>query len=571
MIFESIYRNMIKLNWFKILLLSFLPIFYVFFIGRFGLEDSDSGFIVGMGWRIVNGELPYKDFFYVRPPISIYLSSLYLRLTPVYGQVLVLRLINNFQLLIQVFLTVFILNKNYNFKNLNIDIYKFSLLCYFITLSGTLYFQWHTTDGIFFAVLGIFIISFLKKNNYAYFFSGILFCLSMLTKQNFIMIPILGIIFVFLKEGFIKTVLTTLGVITGLFSFYLYLFNNNLIDDYLLLTVGASNLKDLFIAGIAYYFVRHEYLFLYVIIVFFSFFLYLKFIKKSISVNIKISNQSVIFFILIFILLIFSVSYVLIFESNERVIAYDRILPVIVFTSFFYLFIFNKDSFKNHYALLLLLGFSWCSSISWGGMTPIMYFTPVIFSTYYLLKIHTKSLDNKYLNKVIYFMIIVISVAQVIVPYRNGFFWKNHNDGAILSSKLAFIKVNNDFFNKHSEFKIILNKYKKSTILPSMPGSSYLYDVNNPFIIDWAMDVESNYNRKFLFSNINTCCEYIIVEKHNLGQPIGTSGKFYSSVTDYVVNNFKLIDQSFYYFDVYKGLKLNDIDSIKMPKNMKKH
>ena len=49
----------------------------------------------------------------------------------------------------------------------------------------------------------------------------------------------------------------------------------------------------------------------------------------------------------------------------------------------------------------------------------------------------------------------------------------------------------------------------------------------------------------------------MIVEKQNLGQPIGTSGKFYSSITTYVKNNFKLIDESNFYFDVYTVSKNN--------------
>ena len=87
-----------------------------------------------------------------------------------------------------------------------------------------------------------------------------------------------------------------------------------------------------------------------------------------------------------------------------------------------------------------------------------------------------------------------------------------------------------------------------------MPGARYLYDQKNPFIIDWAMDVESNYNRNILFNKINTCCDFILVEKKSLGQPIGVSGKFYSSVTSYVINNFKPINKNFIYFDVYQKI-----------------
>ncbi len=544
---------MIFKKYLKISLLFILPIFYTITIGRYGLEDSDSGFILGMGWRILNGEMPYKDFFYIRPPLSPYLSAFYLWLTPKYGQIFLLRLINNYQLLLQVFLTLTILKKNYNFKKLKIDIYIFTILCYFITLMGTLYFQWHTTDGILFAVLGCFLITHFENKNIFYFIAGLFFCASMLTKQNFIVIPFLGIFFVFLQKSIWKSLLVIFGIISGLIFFYIYLFYNNLFADYLMLTSGATSIKDLFIAGFIFYFIKHEYVYLYIIIVLICFLFCFSISRKYKFSYLKLNAHSLFFLLSVFILFLFSSTYVLIFETNERIIAFDRLLPVIVSIVFFYLFFFKKEFLKEHYSLIMLMGFSWSSSISWGGMTPIMYFTPVVFSTYYILKIYTDSLSSQYVNHIIFFLIIGISIFQKLVPYRNGFFWKNKNDGEILTNKLAFIKVNNDFFYKHLEYKKILNKYSKTTTLPSMPGASYYYDKNNPFVIDWSMDVESNYNSKILLEKINTCCDFIIVEKKNFGQPIGTSGKFYSSVTDYVIHNFKLIDQSYSYFDVYQS------------------
>lgn len=541
------FKNSIKISF-----LFLLPVLYTIIIGRYGLEDSDSGFLIGMGWRIFNGELPYKDFLYIRPPLSPYLSALYLWLTPNFGQVFLLRLINNFQLLIQVILTLLILRKKYNFEILKINFFNFIFLCYFITLTGTLNFQWHTTDGILFGVIGFFLLIYFENKNIVYLISGLFFCASMLTKQNFIIVPFFCVLYVYLEKGFVKSLLVTLGCIIGLVLFFYFLTYNNLSENYLSLTTGATKLNDLFIAGFAFYFVKHEYFFLYISIVFIFLIIYYSLCRKQLFGMNKIKIDVFILFISIFILFLSSLIYVLILESNERVIAFDRILPVIVCFIFLYLFLQNKELIKNHYTLLVLIGISWSSSISWGGMTPIMYFTPIIFATYYLLRVYSESLNNQIANYFIYFLIIGTSLIHKIVPYRNGFLWKNNNDGIILTEKLAFIKVNNDFYNKHLEYKAISNLYKNATILPSMPGTSYLYDQKNPFIIDWSMDVESNFKTEILLNKINTCCDFILVEKKILGQPIGVSGKFYSSVTNYVINNFTPINRNFNYFDVYQ-------------------
>ena len=59
------------INKFKWQLITLSTLFVSMFLARFGFEDSDTGFIVGLGWRTLNGEIPYLDYSYVRPPISI--------------------------------------------------------------------------------------------------------------------------------------------------------------------------------------------------------------------------------------------------------------------------------------------------------------------------------------------------------------------------------------------------------------------------------------------------------------------------------------------------------------------
>ena len=98
-----------------------LPIIYLLLFGRFGLEDSDSGFIVGLGWRVFNGEIPYKDFYFVRPIISVLISSLKISILPEFGQVLSMRLLNYYQLLFQVYLTIIAIEKFYDFSALKIN------------------------------------------------------------------------------------------------------------------------------------------------------------------------------------------------------------------------------------------------------------------------------------------------------------------------------------------------------------------------------------------------------------------------------------------------------------------
>ena len=585
----------LKNNVYYISIMILLPIIFLLIFGRFGLEDADSGFIVGMGWRIFNGEIPYRDFYYVRPIISPLISYIFLNIFPDYAQILLMRLVNYYQLMIQVFLTVFSLSKYYNFNLLKLNIYIFSILCFLITSIGTLYFQWHTTDGIFFAVIGFFLISYFKnKNFFIFILTGIFFGISALTKQNFLVVPILGFLFVFLQYGIKNSLLILCGVFIPFLIFYFYLVDNNIFNIFLIQNKGSTTFNDLFYSGFLSYFIGFGKIFKYALISLLLFFL-MKFIfnKNKIiflllsiclvvffvylvlskpineSFFVKVLPVSIIFlflffnkkinlnnyksiFLAVFSAIVFLNSIVfLIIDGSPQLILFDKFLSALIFLAFLYLLFSGKEGIRDHYFLIALLGVSWGSSISWGAMSPLMFFTPIVFLLYFLLHNYLNIFNIK-INIYIFILIIPYVVLVNSKPYRDDFIWSNdYVDASEISPKLAFIKSSNIKKDKHLELEIILNKYNKTTILPSMPGAYYIHNKINYFSIDWPMDVEAAYDRKGLIRDLESCCNYYIVEKKSFGQPIGKEGKFYSSITDYVLSNFRLYDSSYEFFDIY--------------------
>lgn len=533
-----------KKNTYYFLIFLFLPLIFLLIFGRFSLEDSDSGFIVGMGWRIINGEIPYKDFYYVRPFISPLISSFYLYLIPDYGEIILMRLLNYYQLMIQVFLTVLILKKYYNFEKLKLNVYLFSIVCFLTTSIGSLYFQWHTTDGVLFAVIGLFLISHFQNKGFLFLIiAGISLGVSALTKQNFLVVPIVGVVFVLLQYDFKKSLQTAFGVFLAFIGFYFYLIFNNIFELFLIQNTGSTTFKDLIYTGIFSYFLGHKYLLGYVLLSFIVF--------KFIEYFYKIEKWKNIFISLTLTLMaINSFSFIFI-EGSPRVIFFDRLIPILIVFSFIYLFIFKNEKIKDHYALLTLLIFSWASSISWGGMSPLMFFTPIIFAIYYLLQDKLNIFNNS-INFLLILFLIFYSFVVNSKPYRDIFIWGEFNEASSISKKLSYIKINDTSMKKHLELKEIFGKYNgKTTILPSMPGAYYIHNKVNYFSIDWAMDVEAAYDKKGLIRDLDNCCDYYIVEKKAFGQPIGKEGKFYSSITDYVLENYQLHDSSYEFFDIY--------------------
>lgn len=526
-----------------LIILLFLPIIFLILFGRFGLEDSDSGFLVGMGWRILNGETPYKDFYYVRPIASPFISAFWLYILPEFSQVLMMRLINYYQLVLQVLMTVLTLNKYYNFKELKLNVYLFSIVSVLITSIGTTYFQWHTTDGIFFAILGFFLISSLNTSNLIFLIiAGMAFGISALTKQNFILAPILGILFTLLQHGLKKSLVVLLGVVTTFLIFYCYIYYYDVVGLFTTQTTGSTSFKDLFRAGFIAYFTGSKYLLLYIFLSL-SFFAFLSFF-------IKISLWKIAFLSFLSALVGMNSAAFLLMDSSPRLVYFDNIIPITIVYAFVFLLFLKKEKLSDHYIAIALLGVTWASSISWGSMSPLMFFTPVLFASYYLLQKYLNIFDSK-INLILIALISTYTLVTNSKPYRDLHVWEISKDAAQISSKLSFIKINSSTFKKHLELKEVFKKYDETTILPSMPGAYYIHSQINYLPIDWAMDVEVAFDQQGLLSRMEDCCKYYIVEKKALGQPIGTEGKFYSSVTDYLISNYTLLDSSYEFFDIY--------------------
>lgn len=58
------------------LLFLLLPLIYFLLFGFDGFADTDQGFVPGLAWRVKLGQWPYRDFVYVRPPLTPVLHAL---------------------------------------------------------------------------------------------------------------------------------------------------------------------------------------------------------------------------------------------------------------------------------------------------------------------------------------------------------------------------------------------------------------------------------------------------------------------------------------------------------------
>ncbi|TXM34944.1 hypothetical protein [Vibrio parahaemolyticus] len=516
--------------------------------GRFGFEDADTGFILGMGWRMANGEFPYIDFSYVRPFMSLIHAVLIIEVFPDYAQLLTIKIIPLLQLFLSVWLTVQALEKKYISKIACISKYDIAIPGYLIASASLSYYMlWHTIDGIFYQSIGLYFISkfdYFRKDRFLFFASLFLF-LGVLSKQNFLATFILSFLFVGFIYGW-KVLLKYIlfGVVVQVI-FYGGLYLSGYLWLYLDSVSSKTKLLDIFNSSI-YPYIKSASSQEAGILFGISIFLFLLERKRGIK-------KFYISFYIIPVIMLFSFVQDLILNDsiNFRSTKLDLIIP-------FYLMIYviyktvTKNQTKKNALILLFLSLSWATSVSWGANSPLLYFTPLLVACLYFY--HVSS--GMYTKQLVFAIQLsaVIFMLHMLSPYRDAYIWKLNYDMGDIYSKASFIKTDFGTYEKHKEYVGLLNKYdvEKLTVLPSMPLSHYLVNSNNPYFIDWAMDTESTLNPDMMIKKLNENVEYVFVETRSIGNPIGEPGeKFYSTVSDYVVNQYNPVERG-QYFDVYK-------------------
>jgi len=147
----------------------------------FGYNPTDDGFNLAYARRLLEGEIPHRDFISIRPVGSPLFHLLFLPFGGDYTYLLT-RGIVTAQIVIFTWLWIQILKKK---LSLDFSWNQESLLLIVATLCnlGCPVYAWYTTDGIFFCTLGVAFCTFYPRLKFwGYFLIGF----AVLCKQNFV-------------------------------------------------------------------------------------------------------------------------------------------------------------------------------------------------------------------------------------------------------------------------------------------------------------------------------------------------------------------------------------------------
>lgn len=133
-----------------------VPLAYLFLYVPVGMDTTDFGYFYGFSWRILEGQFPYRDFFYIKPSLPLFWHAFWMKLTPDGIEVLAGKAGFLCSMLAASWFAAGYLSKIFSFEKLGIPLPLLATAGFIFGIHSFPCMPWHTADGILFAGAGIF-------------------------------------------------------------------------------------------------------------------------------------------------------------------------------------------------------------------------------------------------------------------------------------------------------------------------------------------------------------------------------------------------------------------------------
>jgi len=515
------------------------------------METWDTGYMSSFAWRIVNGQHVYEDFIYKFPPVTIYAHAFFMKILPETGQFFYFRIIAYLSFLLQVYFFVSGTYLIYNIKKVN----KWGLiiLCFSISWLNFPPYPWPTTDGLLYASIAFWIVAKNTKVNFAQLFLIAFFSLlSALSKQSFYLIPLLILVWIYLRYNLKASLyyIISLSILIGIFV--LLICQITTWQNFKQQLNGTLDLRDLYIVGFHHYvFMPFKFFVALTIIISASLLIYLKKTnQKNGQLTPHLKNIAIAFLLVaIFLFLInkfFAASF----------LAFDATVIALLYSYFE-----KKKTISYLFPLVVLIAISWSVSISLGYQTTLLFATGIILTFITLFENEVSINPKKYI--LIGLPLCLVAFASNKNPYHEDSILELNYSLESISPKLKYIKTKKETFEKHLELKQLIKKYGENYIVaPSMPMANYLFNTQSQLPGDWLLDHEIDGQNERFIKICSNKKNYIFIEKSFVtGEDFKESTIKASPTAWYIYKKFNKIDTT-KYFIVYNSIKTNE----KLPK-----
>jgi hypothetical protein len=501
------------------LVLSFILIFHLIF-SKYGFNPTDDGHVLAHSKRILNGEIPHRDFVSIRPALSSFLHSIEIVIFPTEKIFYYSRFVVIFFFLVISQLTINLFNNDFN-QDLK-KLFFFIIIFLFISHKFPIM-TWTTIDGILFCLIGFYLIKKRKKK-----LGYLILSISYLCKQSFLFIPFITII---ANNDSKKIKYYIFSLIPGIIYFlYLFYFNayenfiNQIQGDKIVYSYGSTNsYLGTIITYISSLFGANE-------------------VKLSSNLILQVDLTIRLIFNKYFIL-----GFLFYFFLNKlgkyNYFLFLIVLVSFIFISFFklsfiimgfnlaiyceYLFLrFYKNlnhNYNHNYICIVIFGLalSYCSMLSGGYPYPILGSSIIVFI--FLTKLTDNFINKKRISLLMIIFCIILSL-KVFYERFNYTYREPNLTKVNCSLEKIFPGAYNIYTNKNtcavlSELSQLKNSQKKIAIIPDMAGYWVASNQKNPLIADWL--------------------NYFEVPKSQLNHLKNNISKFYDSGGSIIVTKFR--------------------------------
>ncbi|WP_165067157.1 hypothetical protein [Desulfovibrio sp. ZJ200] len=225
------------------------PLAYLWLYTPYGMDTTDFGYFYGYAWRILQGQVPYRDFYYIKPALPLYWHAFWMWLTPESLNVLAGKAGFVAGMLGASWFAALFLRKLYRLEDLDLPLPLLATLGFVWGVHSFPHMPWHTVDGILFA--GAALWAAVCGWPWA---AGILAGSAMLCKQSFLLMPFGVLLLIWLTRPRRREVFYCLAAWLALLALvYAFLRHAGAWAPFLRMTTGQLDIREALDAGILIY------------------------------------------------------------------------------------------------------------------------------------------------------------------------------------------------------------------------------------------------------------------------------------------------------------------------------
>jgi hypothetical protein len=526
-----------------------LPFLYFVLYGFWGFSETDGCFIPALSYRVISGELPHQDFFYVRPALSPLFHSLELLLLPDNLEMIGLRLLAYLMMGGSVWLGLESLKSQFDFRALGVSPWLLGILAFAFSMHNFPPMPWHTLDGIFFAALGFFLLT--RGPQMGYIAAGlVVMVLSACAKQPFAVSPVVGLAMLFVLyplRDVLKGVALAAGIGGVLLGIFLLWDQDGTLRHAMWSQISSSSKTSDLKSGAVNMYIRPTLVWVIPVALFWVVMRYILRLQQTGKV--------------MAITLLGGLSVWAAYQAYSIHVSQHFVAPRFGFYHALlagaFMVIGMQMLQRKDFKAMALLGamalVNWASGVSWGYSFPVLFCLPALMAIVYFIG----EVNGYQVPRWGYAAAAGIVLVSFFAAHRYPYGDASRSDltyhlGDVFP-RLSHIYTNKTAYDKHVAFKALHIQYGNNfAVLPGFPLAHYLTQTMPTIQLDWEHDGELMFEvgTQAILARLDAQQTTVFVEKDAKSEAFLPPGNYKCSPLEHILNHWHKVDENAF-FEVY--------------------